>query len=143
MAFSESSGGVQPLSMAPPCSRADDAAMKKLTLKRKLLSLALVVLASAVAQPVSAQTSTLLDPVGDARYNAPAFQDIVMGQMTKTESGDFELLMIMAGPVPAAPPLPRPGVREIWWIWAFDLDSTTIPEGYPFPATPAGTAIVE
>ena len=130
--------------MAPPCSRADDAAMKKLTLKRKLLSLALAVLASAVAQPVSAQTSTGSDPVGDALYNAPAFQDIVFGQMTKTAGGDFELLMGMAGPVPVAPPLPPPGVREIWWYWIFDLDPTTYPQGYPFttlpPHTPAPSA---
>ena len=117
--------------------------MKNLTLKIKLLSLALAVLASAVAQPVSAQTSTVSDPVGDARSNAPAFQDIVMGQMTKTAGGDFELLMIMAGPVPAAPSLPPPGVREIWWMWVFDLDSTTFPQGYPFPATAAGGALAE
>ena len=117
--------------------------MKKLTLKKKLLGLALAVLASAVAQPVSAQTSTASDPVGDASFNAPAFQDIVLGQMTKTEGGDFELLMGMAGPLPAAPPLPPPGVREIWWFWAFDLDSTTFPLGYPFPATAAGGAIPE
>ena len=117
--------------------------MKRLTLKKKLLSLALAVLASAVAQPVSAQTSTVSDPVGDARFHAPAFQDIVIGQMTKTASGDFELLMGMAGPVPVAPPLPPPGVREIWWVWGFDLDSTTFPRGYPFTATAAGGVRVE
>lgn len=107
--------------------------MKRLTLEKKLLRLALAVLASAVAQPVSAQISTVLDPVGDTRFNAPAFQDIVIGQMTKTTGGDFELLMGMAGPVPDDPPLPPPGVREIWWGWFFDLDPTAFPQGYPLP----------
>jgi hypothetical protein len=52
--------------------------------------------------------------------------------MTKTASGDFELLMEMAGPVPVNPPLPPPGLSEIWWLWVFDLDPTTFPAGYPF-----------
>lgn len=86
---------------------------------------------SAVAQPVSAQTSTVVDPVGDAMFNAPVFQDIVFGQMTKTAGGDFELLMEMAGPVPVNPPLPPPARWEIWWVWGFDLDPTTFPQGYP------------
>lgn len=90
------------------------------------------VLASTVAQPVSTQTSTVSDPVGDTLYNAPAFQDLVFGQMTKTASGDFELLMEMAGPVPVAPLLPAPANHEIWWMWAFDLDPTANPKGYPF-----------
>ena len=95
---------------------------------------ALVMLGSVlVAQPVSAQTSTVFDPVGDTLFNAPAFQDIVIGQMTKTASGDFELLMGMAGPVPVDPPLPPPGVSEIWWMWTFDLDPTAFPQGTPFP----------
>ncbi|MEX2218522.1 MAG: hypothetical protein WD749_07135 [Phycisphaerales bacterium] len=81
---------------------------------------------------VFAQTSTVFDPVGDIYFrNAPAFQDIVLGQVTKTASGDLELLMELAGPVPVAPPLPPPGVNEIWWYWSFDLDPTTSPIGYP------------
>ena len=104
----------------------------------KVLSLALALLASALAQPVSAQTSTVSDPVGDANFNAPAFQDFVFGQITKTASGDFELLMEMAGSVPDDPSLPPPGASEIWWSWAFDFDPTAHPEGTPFPP-PAGT----
>jgi hypothetical protein len=90
------------------------------------------VLTSALAQPVSTQTSTVFDPVGDAHFSAPAFQDVVLGQMTKTANGDFELLMEMAGPVPVAPPMPPPGNHEIWWVWGFDLDPTTFPAGYPY-----------
>ena len=97
-----------------------------------MVILALAVLASAVAQPVSDQTSTVVDPVGDALFNAPAFQDIVRARMTKTASGDFGLLMEMAGPVPVNPPLPPPGRSEIWWMWVFDLDPATFPQGYPF-----------
>ena len=96
-----------------------------------LLAATLSTAALGIALPMSDQTSTVSDPVGDAKHNAPAFQDIVRGQMTKTASGDFELLLEMAGPVPVAPPLPRPGVREIWWVWGFDLDPTAFPQGYP------------
>jgi hypothetical protein len=85
-----------------------------------------------IAQPASDQISTVFDPVGDASLDAAAFQDIVFGQMTKRASGDFELLMEVAGPVPVAPQ-PLPGVREVWWYWSFDLDPSTFPQGYPLP----------
>ena len=102
--------------------------------------MALVVLGTVVVldvAPATADTapsaiSTVSDPVGDALLNAPAFQDVVFGQMTRTASGDFELLMELAGPVPVQPPMPPPGRLEIWWAWAFDLDPTTSPAGYPF-----------
>ena len=81
-------------------------------------------------QPKPARSS---DPVGDALFNAPAFQDIVRVEMTKTAGGDLELLMEMAGSVPVNPPLPPPGNSEIWWMWVFDLDPTTFPVGYPLP----------
>jgi hypothetical protein len=96
--------------------------------------------APATAKAVSAQISTVIDPAGDALFHAPAFQDFVFGQMTKTAGGDFELLMEMAGPIPVDPPLPSPANSEIWWAWGFDLDPTAFPRGYPSapgaPATP-------
>jgi len=98
---------------------------------KKFLALATVAVSSVVAQPVSAQTSTVSDAVGDARFNAPAFQDIVMGQITKTASGDFALLMGLAGTVPAAPPMPPPANAAIFWGWSFDLDPASYPAGYP------------
>jgi hypothetical protein len=90
------------------------------------------VLPSAAALRVATQTITVLDPVGDANYNAPAFLDAVLVQMTKTPGGDFELLMAMAGPVPAAPPMPPPAQTQLTWVWHFDLDPTTFPQGYPY-----------
>jgi hypothetical protein len=93
---------------------------------------------SAVAAPSAGSVSALTDPVGDARFNAPAFQDLVGGQITRTASGDFELRLELAGPVPAAPDLPPPGVREIWWWWFLDLDSTAEPQGFPFPPIAQG-----
>jgi hypothetical protein len=101
-------------------------------------ALSLLLTATTTASPawrnaVSDQISTVLDPVGDATHNAPAFRDIVFGQMTRTASGDFALLMEMAGPVPIAPGLPPPARTEMWWIWVFDLDPTTAPRGYPVP----------
>jgi len=88
--------------------------------------------APATADETESVVSTVDDPVGDALFKAPAFQDVVFGQMTKTASGDFKLLMEMAGPVPVNPPLPPAGQSEIWWLWVFDLDPTTFPAGYPF-----------
>ena len=89
--------------------------------------------APATADAAPSVSSTVSDPVGDTIFtNAPAFQDIVIGQMTKTASGNFELLMEMAGPVPVNPPLPPPGRSEINWVWNFDLDPTTFPSGYPY-----------
>jgi hypothetical protein len=123
--------------------------LRSLSLKVAVIAVALLVIsqcpatwfggsvtlmASAAAQPVSAQTSTISDPVGDALFNAPAFQDIVRVEMTKTAGGDLELLMEMAGSVPVNPPLPPPGNSEIWWMWVFDLDPTTFPVGYPLSA---------
>jgi hypothetical protein len=95
--------------------------------------------APATAAAVGSVVSTVSDPVGDALFNAPTFQDIVSVQMTRTASGDFDLLMEMAGPVPAAPPMPLPASHQIWWVWNLDLDPTTSPRGYPLPA---GSAIV-
>jgi len=73
----------------------------------------------------------VLDPVGDADFNAPAYQDIVRGEIRK-QDGRFILLMEMAGSVPENPALPLPGGSEIWWAWPFDLDPATSPKGYPF-----------
>src|SRR5262249_32054489 len=86
-------------------------------------------LAVAGVQPASAQVSTISDPVGDTSFNAPAFQDFVFGRMTKSASGNFHLLMELAGPVPVIPFIPPPANSEIWWLWAFDLDPTASPRG--------------
>jgi hypothetical protein len=96
----------------------------------------IALLAVAVARPASGQVSTVFDPVGDTTFafNGP-FQDIVRAQITKI-SGHFELLLEMAGPVPATPPLPLEGRfngrAEIWWMWALDTDPATFPPAYPF-----------
>ena len=98
------------------------------------IALSLSLAAPTTASPASSNTvAQVFDPVGDALFNAPAFQDVVFGQLTKTASGDFELLMEMAGPVPVAPTLPPPARTEIWWIWVLDLDLTTTVWGYPAP----------
>ena len=96
-----------------------------------LAAAAVLEVAPAAPDAPLSDVSTVSDPVGDTKHNAPEFQDMVIGQMTKTASGDFELRMDMAGPVPAAPSLPPPATNQIWWFWAFDLDPTTNPKGYP------------
>lgn len=102
-------------------------------LRNSFVAVLAVTCAGVLAQPVSAQTSTVPDPVGDILFpfNAP-FQDFVHGQLTKTASGDFELLMEMAALVPLAPPLPPQGRSEIWWFWIFDFDPITGPRGNPW-----------
>jgi len=93
----------------------------------------IALLAIAAVQPASAQVSMIFDPVGDTFFqNAPAFQDVALGRMTKTAGGDFELLMELAGPVPVAPLLPPQARSEIWWGWNFDLDPAAFPRGYPW-----------
>ena len=108
------------------------------------LAVVAAVLAGAVAQPLTDVTSTVFDPVGDTiawHPITPEFQDMVLGQMTKTASGDFELLMEMAGPVPVNPTLPPQGQSEIWWAWTFNLDTTAFPRGYPL--SPGGASYLE
>lgn len=113
--------------------------MRKLDLGKGLLGLALaglVVMVGpiAVPQPASAQTPVVVpDPVGDVNFHAPAFQDIVSGEIQKNEDGSFDLRMTMADRIPDKPTLPPPGTSEIWWLWGFNLDPNTVPHGYPFP----------
>lgn len=113
--------------------------MTRLTLQNgasPAFAICAAVLAGAVAQAVSVETSTIVDPVGDTFFRSdPAFQDVVFGQMTKTADDDFELLMEVAGFVPANPPMPHQGRSEIWWGWNFDLDTTAFPRGYPWAIT--------
>jgi hypothetical protein len=80
---------------------------------------------------VSAQTIDFEDAEGDALYRAPAFQDLLLGQVTKDADGALQLLMEVAGAVPESPDLPRPG-NEIWWTWVFEFDETAEPNGYPW-----------
>lgn len=95
--------------------------------------------APATADSGATVTSEVFDPEGDTLYNSDApFQDVVRARMTKTASGDFELLMEVAAPVPTAPESPQAGRNQIWWIWAFDLDATTRPDGYPFHSSKDG-----
>ena len=107
-------------------------------------AIALLAAILSTAGPVSAQVSTVFDPVGDPYFPfvppsantgypfAAPFQDFVRGRLTKTASGDFEFLMELAAPVPVAPPLSPPGRSEIWWFWVIDTDPTTVPVGYPW-----------
>jgi hypothetical protein len=98
-----------------------------------LLSAILSTAALGFALAVSDQTSTVSDPVGDTFFkNAPAFQDVVFGQMTKTAGGDFELFMELADEIPASPPMPPQQHTELWWGWNFDLDPAAFPHGYPW-----------
>ena len=82
--------------------------------------------------------SSISDPAGDAAFNAEAFQDLVLCELTKSADGDLGLRMELAGSVPDAPELPPNGKNEIWWQWAFDFDPTTSPSGTPYPQNANG-----
>ena len=96
-----------------------------------LAALPTLVVPVAATRPAWGQTSVVNDPVGDVDHKAPAFQDIVRGEIQK-KGNSYILRMEMATAIPANPPLPRPANSEIWWVWAFDLDPATAPKGYPF-----------
>jgi hypothetical protein len=102
-------------------------------LESKAIALLGAILATAVAPSVSAQISEVSDPVGDTFFqNAPAFQDVVLGRMTKTAGGDFQLFMELAGSIPSSPRMPPRQRTELWWGWNFDLDTAAFPFGYPW-----------
>lgn len=94
------------------------------------LTLLIALLTGADSQNVSAQTAIRLDPSGDTEYSAPGFQDMVRVEVSKEADG-FVVRMEMAATIPGNPPLPPPAVHEISWAWAFQLDPTTFPKGYP------------
>ena len=82
--------------------------------------------------------SSISDPAGDAEFNAEAFQDFVLCELTMSAEGDLGMRMELAGPVPEAPELPPNGKKEIWWQFAFDFDPTTAPSGTPYPQNANG-----
>jgi hypothetical protein len=103
---------------------------------------AMFCVAPATADETGSVTSTVTDPVGDSYFpfstgdnqspHAAPFLGFVGARLTRKANGDFEMQMEMASPVPAEPPLPQNGVKEIWWFWIFDLDPATRPSGYPW-----------
>jgi hypothetical protein len=105
--------------------------MKQSLYRFALAALATVVVPISATRPAWGQTSVVTDPAGDVAHHAPAFQDIVRGEIQK-KGGSFILRMEMAGPIPGNPPLPQPANGLILWAWSFDLDPTTTPKGYPF-----------
>jgi hypothetical protein len=105
--------------------------MKQSLYRFALAALATVVVPISATRPAWGQTGIVIDPAGDVDHHAPAFQDIVRGEIQK-KGGSFILRMEMAGPIPGNPPLPQPANRQISWAWSFDLDPTTTPKGYPF-----------
>ncbi len=105
--------------------------MKRLILKETVLAMAVTLAPLAVTQPAFSQLKTVTDPVGDVKYHAPAFQDIVSASIEKTIGG-YTLRMTMAGAIPEAPPLPPPGTKQIWWVWAFNVDPANLKGGFPF-----------
>lgn len=104
-------------------------------------SLALAALILAVPRPATAQTSEVLDPIGDASniFTAQPFQDIVSVVVSK-RGGVFRFVMEVADRIPANPP-PIPGVNFMEWSFRLDTDPTTFPAGFPFaPGAAPGAA---
>jgi hypothetical protein len=101
------------------------------------LAAALVLTVSVPAS--AANPSVVTDPVGDALYKAPGYMDIVSAQLADL-GGTFEFKMSVAKPIPATPPLPAPGTKQISWHWVLDTDPTTFPAGAPLAPGTSGPA---
>jgi len=82
------------------------------------------------ASGLALAASTWTDPVGDAAFRAPAYADVVAGNVD-LNGGVFEFTMTVAEAIPETPILPPPGVAELRWAVALDLDSTAFPAGWP------------
>ena len=100
------------------------------TRARRITSVALgaIVALSASGQALAATTYT--DPVGDARFQAPAYADVVAGSVD-LEAGVFEFTVTVAETIPEAPDLPALAADELRWAVPLDLDPTTAPVGWP------------
>jgi len=92
------------------------------------LALGATVALSASGQALGASAWT--DPVGDAKFHAPAYADVVAGTV-EVDAGTFEFTMTVAEAIPSTPKLTAPGVEALRWAVSFDLDSTTFPAGWP------------
>jgi len=104
-----------------------------------IIATALTVAAPASAAPL---TVALTDPVGDARFHAPAYLDMVRAEATR-EGEDFEFRTVVAEPIPLALPHLPPGNNQVWWVWGLDTDPATAPQGTPnAPGIPINTEFV-
>lgn len=98
------------------------------------VGLGAMVALSASGQALAATTYT--DPVGDAKFHAPAYADIVAGSVDEV-GGTFEFTITVADAIPQTPRLTPPGVQALRWVVSLDLDPTTFPVGWPFaPGAP-------
>jgi hypothetical protein len=89
-----------------------------------------VVLTAGLPASAGTQTSIVADPAGDTGFSAPGFMDMVRVEVSK-RGRPFEFRMILAEPIPAAPPLPPPSQDRISWVWGLDTDPTAFPKGDP------------
>ena len=74
--------------------------------------------------------SSWTDPVGDALFRAPAYADVVAGNVLQ-DGGTFVFTMTVAAPIPSTPQLTAPGIEALRWAMALDLDPATAPAGWP------------
>lgn len=102
------------------------------TALRPLLVAAVVVLPFfGSATPAAAASSCgAMDPIGDARFDAPGFEDIRAAALTQTDAS-LVFSMQVASSVPAQPPLAPPAVAGLRWFWPVQTDPTTAPRGFP------------
>ena len=110
-----------------------------MTRKRLTRVLPGVLIAIVLATPVSAVTTALADPAGDALFRAPAFMDIIAAELSY-DGENYVFRMTVAGDVPEDPAVPPPAKASIRWAFSFDSDPTTFPKGNPLPLHQAGPA---
>jgi len=104
--------------------------------KRNLVAVVVLLVGTALSTAtVSAQTTVVTDPAGDASVKPhslviPAYQDILRASVTLGD-GQFVFVMDVAGVVPSNPAL-QTGIKLLDWTFRLDTDATTVPSGFPW-----------
>lgn len=107
---------------------------------RRLAVAALATFAAAAVAGAAALEATrsgeVTDPAGDVKNNAPPWQDVRRGRVTR-EGDTFTFSMDVAAALPADPPAASGGMGWYLWLWGVDSDPDLAAEGWPFPQNKA------
>ena len=97
---------------------------------RWILSVGLGAMVALSASGHALAASSWTDPAGDALFRAPAYADVVAGNVAQ-DGGTYVFTMTVAAPIPSTPQLTAPGIEALRWAMALDLDPATAPAGWP------------
>jgi hypothetical protein len=87
---------------------------------------------AAAAGAGAVKSAEVTDPAGDAKNNAPPWQDVLRSRIAR-DGNRFTFSARMAAALPADPPAAPGGLGWYLWLWGVDVDGELAPAGYPFP----------